>query len=204
MFEGGGVGFVAPSLVPLDPVERTSFDDYFRQCLSWVGSVSGPVVLVGASMGAVLALAVAQGVSVGGVVMVSGAPPAAVGSFPVREYADVVRWAGGPVEETRAALPDGEEATVRFAAERWRDESGAVLRCLRSVKVAPPRCPCLVVHGTEDSDVPASFALATAEWASADLLLYSGMSHLGPLLGTRAAEVAGAVLGWIRGLETRR
>ena len=60
----------------------------------------------------------------------------------------------------------------------------------KKVPAQKPACPTLVVIGSKDADIRPSTSLALAEWASADVLLYAGMSHVGPLLSRRAPEVA--------------
>jgi len=94
---------------------------------------------------------------------------------------------------------DSDEATIQWAWPQWRDESGAVLRASATgITVMPPTCPTLVVLGEKDSDIPYQTGLALANWAGADVHLYHGMSHVGPLLSRRAAEVAHAVVAWCK------
>lgn len=151
-------------------------------------------------MGGQLALRVAAKVRPKTLVLVCTNTPPGVGSpREPKEYPDVVRWAGGPYEETLKAMPDSDERTRHLAHSRWRDESGAVLRELATSSGVPkPECPVLVVIPEADDTVAPSRQQELAAWAGADTLRYARMSHVGPLLSTRAKEVAGSVLAWVR------
>lgn len=200
VFTATGYQFIAKDLSPAPGgLEQTTFADYLKQVADWTPR-RGRVVLVGASMGGVLVLKAAEQVSPAAVVLVNSVPPAGVGlARPPKKHPEVVRWANGPLEETRSAMPDSDEKTVRWAWRRWRDESGSVLNTLSAgLAVRKPRCPVLVALGEKDTDIPYATGLAIAEWAAADVLLYRGMSHVGPLMSTRAKEVAQAVTLWCR------
>ena len=149
-------------------------------------------------MGGLLALKMAEIVQPTALVLVNSVPPAGVGTPRTsKNYPAVVRWANGPLAETRSALFDSDEATIQWAWPRWRDESGAVLNAMAAgLPMQPPPCPTLVVLSEQDSDIPYQTGLALATWAGADLLLYHGMSHVGPLLSRRAGEVAQMVVTW--------
>lgn len=178
-------------------LHTTTFDDYYQQVRDWLPS-TGRIILIGASMGGLLALKMAEIVQPTALVLVNSVPPAGVGTPRTsKSYPAVVRWANGPLEETRSALFDSDEATIQWAWPRWRDESGAVLNAMAAgLPVQPPPCPTLVVLSEQDSDIPYQTGLALATWAGADLLLYHGMSHVGPLLSRRAGEVAQMVVTW--------
>jgi len=196
VFARAGWRVVAHDLQPASGgLAKTTLADYERQVVSWCPK-GQPVVLVGASMGGMLALRVAERVRARAVVLVNSVTPKGSGgkSFPA-----VVRWANGPLEDTRVAMPDSDEPTIRAAWKRWRDESGTVMTELsKGVVVAPPRKPTLVVVGREDTDVRPIDSLAMAMRLRADVIEYAGMSHVGPLLGRRAPEVAATVLQWLR------
>ena len=112
-----------------------------------------------------------------------------------------MRWKGSSLESTKRALPDATSDVQKWACERWRDESGAVLKEVYS-RFAPikPRCKALFVISGLDTDVPPE---QQAQWATewgAPTLEYPTMSHVGPLLGTSARNVAGDVADWADGL----
>jgi pimeloyl-ACP methyl ester carboxylesterase len=200
-FAQAGWRFVAPDLVPTKGgLAKTTLDDYVRQVVGWCPK-EGPVVLVGASMGGLLALKAAERVRPAAVVLVNAVPPGGTGG---KTYPEIVRWANGPLKDTRDSMPDSDEKTIQFAWKRWRDESGGVMTALsRGVPVARPTCPVLVVIGQNDTDIAPTKSRATAAAYDADVLEYAGMSHVGPLLGTRGPEVASTVLAWSRGALRR-
>lgn len=211
VFERAGYRVIARDLEPAaEGLARTTLDDYERQVEAWCREAEGPVVLIGASMGGILALRVAHRVGARAVVLINSVAPAGVG--PVRErrtYPEIVRWADGPREETVEALPDATEEMIDFAWKRWRDESGRVLNELvAGVACLRPPGPTLVVLSEDDTDIPAATGQAIAAWAGADTFRYAGVSHVGPLLGRRANEIATQTLVWLerareRGLDSR-
>ena len=60
-----------------------------------------------------------------------------------------------------------------------------------------PSCPTLFVVSLDDQDVPPDQQLEWAAAWEASTLTYPGMSHVGPLLGTAASDVAHAVAEWV-------
>ncbi len=206
LFARAGWQVVAPDLVPAKGgLEATTFDDYVQQVTGWVPQRHGRLVLVGASMGGILALKVAERIHADALVLVNSVPPQGIGKpREGKAYPPIVRWANGPIEETRAALPDGDEATVRWAHPKWRDEAGGAMNTIHDgVPVRFPGVPTLVVLGAEDTDIPLESGLALAHWAKADVQLYAGTSHIGPLYGRRAAEIATAVVRWLDATHKR-
>ena len=109
-----------------------------------------------------------------------------------------IRTSARRLASTLRALPDADDAARLYAWRRWRDESGAVLTEIsKGIAVKKPACPTLVIVGDQDTDIPPSTGRAIARELNADLTEFEGMSHLGPLLGTRAPEVAQSVLAWL-------
>jgi pimeloyl-ACP methyl ester carboxylesterase len=200
-FEHAGWKVVVPELEPAaGGLAATHFADYVAQVRHAVLEPHRRLVLVGASMGGILALAVAAREHPDAVVLVDSVPPAHVGpSRPHKPYPAIMHWANGPLKDTEDAMPDSDPATIQWAYKRWRDESGAVLNEIsQGIAVEKPRVPVLVVIGSKDTDIPPSSGLALAEWASADVQLYRGASHVGPLMGRRAAAIADSVVDWLR------
>lgn len=201
-FEQAGWRVSAPDLMPADAgLAATTVEDYVNQIVWHLEMLPpGPKVLVGASMGGLLALKVAERTEIAALVLVNSVPPAGVSTWHrPTEVGEIMRWKDGPMEDTRAAMPDSDEATIQWAQRGWRDESGAVVRALREgVEAERPECPVLVVIGTADGDIAPEASQALASWAGADVQSYEGMSHVGPLLSARAPEVAQAAAGWLR------
>lgn len=197
-FTAAGHRVIANDLMPAAAgLTATTYADYVDQVHTWLPT-AGPLILVGASMGGILALQIAATVEPAALVLVNSVLPAGVGSSRTpKSYPPMIEWANGTLEETRRSLFDSDEATIRWAWPQWRNESGAVLQTIADgIPLRPPACPALVVLGTADSDIPYQSGVALAEWARADVHLYHAMSHVGPLLSQRAEEVARAVMGW--------
>jgi len=193
-----GFAVATPTLEPAAAgLEATTLDDYLMQLrANWPAR---PPLLVGASLGGLLALALAAGRDCAALVLVNPLPPApeaarlpAHAGYPAR-----IPWGrDASLAGTRRALPDADEAACAYSARRWRDESGRVLTEARAgLALATPRCPILVLGSVADEDVPIELGAALAARLSASFWRLPG-SHVGPLLGRQAASVAAAVLGW--------
>lgn len=200
IFTAAGYTMLANDLQPA-PVglADTTFADYVEQVKGWLPA-EGRIILVGASMGGILALKVAEQINPVALVLVNSVPPTDVGVPRAgKPRPAIVRWANGPLQETRAALFDSDDATIQWAWPQWRNESGAVLNEIAAgIAVQPPTCPTLVVLSEQDTDIPYQTGLALATWAKGDVTLYHGMSHVGPLLSRRSQEVAQTLLTWLQ------
>ena len=186
-FERRGWQCSALDLQPLEAgLAATRFAEYLRQVATWSAE---PCVLIGASLGGMLALMAPSPLAL---VLVNCLPPGHGSSHP-----EIVRWAGAPLQETLDALPDGDRDTALWAAGRWRDESGRVLEEAARQGPRRPECPILAVIGGSDMDVTPERSREFAQELGADVLEYPGMSHLGPLMGRRRDEVADEVLHWL-------
>lgn len=196
-----GLGVVAPDLVPPEAgVAAATFEDYRTQVADWCRGAGGDVVLIGASLGGLLALAVAHEIKPAALVAINALPPAGVLARPL--YAPrpaVVPWGSErSLATTRRAMPDGDDAARLYALRRWRDESGAVLNAAREgIAVETPRCPALVLASERDADVPVAAQRALAVRLAADFRLIPQASHVGPLLGRTAADVAMRTADWL-------
>jgi pimeloyl-ACP methyl ester carboxylesterase len=203
-FKNAGWHCVAEALQPTkDGLEQTRFADYLTQTERWAANEHP--VFIGASMGGILALKASEATDPAALVLVNSVPPVGARRASLSElrgtprlYPTIVEWSKSALQETIDAMPDGDEATIRFAHARWRDESGAVLNEIsQGIAVNLPKCPVLVVIGEEDADISPETGRAIAGLYNADVLAYEGMSHVGPLLGNRATEVAKSVLDWL-------
>lgn len=205
-FERAGWQVVAPDLMPAEEgIAATTVEDYIEQVVQAASAAGGRPVLIGASMGGILVLKAAERIEAQAIVLVNSVPPAGV-EWKRRqegEVPDVVEWSKSPLQETADALWDSSREVIEWAHERWRDESGAVLRALRDGLAAEkPTCPVLIIASDKDTDIPPEVSRSLAEVLSGDFVLYREMSHVGPLLGTRARAVARHTLGWLEGIET--
>lgn len=199
LFESEGWEVVAPDLMPAEGgLAATSFEDYVEQVVSWCPR-DEPFVLIGASMGGILALRAAEKIEPHAIVIVNGVPPKGMTSFiRTEEIPDVIEWEGGPLQDTRDALWDSDEKTILWAHERWRNESGRVLRDIREAEAQVPKVPVLVIASRQDTDIPPEISHELASYLACDYVEYANMSHVGPLLGMRAREVAKQTLEWVR------
>lgn len=200
-FERAGWRVVAPNLMPNDKgIAATTIEDYIEQVVEAAREAGAQPVLIGASMGGILVLKAAEQIPARAVVLVNSVPPAGIEWKHEQrgEVPDVIEWSKSPLQETADALWDSSQEVIEWAHERWRDESGAVLRALRAGQpVQKPSCPVLVIASDKDTDIPPEVSQRLAEFLSADFVLYREMSHVGPLLGTRANAVARHTLGWL-------
>lgn len=197
-----GLAVLAPDLrwAPGGPA-ATRLDDYQDQVDAWcagAGARAG-LVLVGASLGGLLALRAAARHPPTALVLVNPVPPAGVRPWPrFKDRPAVVAWSRAPLATTVAALPGLPLAHVRAIHRRWRDESGQVLAQAAAGVVAPaPPCPVLVLAGADDAETPPATSRALAERLGGDCLVLPGQGHLSPLLGERAAQVATLAVHWL-------
>lgn len=199
VLEAAGFQVAAPDLVSVrGDVAATRLQDYQAQVRAALAALPRPRVLVGASLGGLLALDAAEGADV--VVLVNPLPPVPWHvDMPARDWPDVVPWRrAARLSGTREAMPDADDATTLFAFRHWRDESGAVLReAWRGVATERPACPMLCVASAHDDDVPPSITRAMAEAWGADVLQAVSGSHVGPLLGREAAGIAAQAVEWL-------
>lgn len=196
VFEAAGLCVAAPDLrAGADGLEATSLADYSAQVAGWLGAVPRTRLLVGASLGGLLAAMNAGAADA--LVLVNPMPPTGLPDAPRRPA--IVPWRrDASLAGTRRALPDADDAAALFAFRRWRDESGAVLNQAQAgVAVPRPGVPVLVIASEHDEDVPPATSIALAhDWKATTWRLPG--SHAGPLLGRDGADVAIRALDWAR------
>ncbi|HEY0179847.1 MAG TPA: alpha/beta fold hydrolase [Dokdonella sp.] len=176
----------------------TRFADYREQVLRWCAASPMPAVLVGASLGGLLALSAAAHAGVAALVLVNPLPPSG-NAARAAPWPELVPWARErSFASTRRALPDADDAARFHAFRRWRDESGTVLNEAHAgVGADVPRCPMLVLASAHDGTVPPAASRTLAYRLGADFELVADASHVGVLLGRRAARAAERVAGWL-------
>ncbi|MEL1263704.1 alpha/beta hydrolase [Pseudoxanthomonas putridarboris] len=201
VFASSGMAVAAPDLEPIaDGLAATRFGDYQRQARDALEALPRPRAVVGASLGGLLAMRVAEDADA--LVLANPLPPAPWHrDLPAREWPGVVPWRrDARLSSTHRALSDSDEATALFAFRRWRDESGAVLReAYAGLAIERPACPVLFVLSRRDEDIPVAIPRAMAAAWSADVLETPSGSHVGPLLGRHAAGVATQTVAWLNG-----
>ncbi len=189
----------APDLVPAGGgLAQTRLAHYLAQMRAAATALRRPV-LIGASLGGLIALAIAADVDASALVLVDPLPPRGIVPRPaVRALPqDIVPWGSRRrFASTQRALPDADEAARLYAFRRWRDESAAVVReAAAGIEVAAPRCPVLVIACDGDEVVPTAASHALSQQLGAEFWRCDS-SHVGPLLGRGAAAIAARVLAW--------
>ena len=138
---------------------------------------------------------------VGAAVLVNPVPPAPFAAQVQWEVPEgrVEPWATtASLASTARAVPDADPATWDWLWRMWRDESARVLAQIQSgIELARPDCPVLMVIGDADDSVPAAVSVQVADWLASERLILPETSHVGPLLGKRAAETAARVVSWL-------
>ncbi|MGH8106750.1 MAG: alpha/beta fold hydrolase, partial [Arenimonas sp.] len=147
LFRVHGFDVHAPDLLPAAPgLQATALDDYRQQVQESLKLMSSPKIIVGASLGGLLALMNAEHADA--IVLINPMPPAPWHQqMPSREkYPALIPWRSqASLAGTRRALFDSDEMTCLYAFRHWRDESGAVMNAaMAGVEIAQPSCPILV------------------------------------------------------------
>lgn len=200
VFEAAQWRVVAPDLTPgAHGIEATRFADYEAQVRAWCVA-SAPSLIIGASLGGLLALRIADAAPVARLVLVNPMPPQGYAGALAHSahYPGRIDWQKrASLASTAAALPDADPITWQWSWRRWRDESGAVMNAaVAGMAVETPRAATLVVVSGEDRDIHPQTTRQLARDLGADLLELGEASHVGPLLGRDAAHTATRVLAW--------
>lgn len=187
----------------------TGLDDYQRQVDGCVDDCTAPVVLVGASLGGLLAWRAAGRPGVAALVLINPLPPAPWHRAlpPAREGRDgVVEWGRrASLAGTRKALPGADAASALLAFRGWRDESARVLAQARlGVPAGVPGVPGLVLISDADADVPPTTSAELAAACGFDPVRLAGAGHVDPLLGRARVPAIRAAVDWLNGLEAFR
>lgn len=201
-----GLQVLAPDLQPASGgLIATRLADYRQQLLD-VGRTATPdrsdskLVLIGASLGGLLAMSIASELQAAALILINPMPPSGViSSLLGKPYPAIVAWGRErSIGGTHRSLPDADDATCLYAFRRWRDESGLALEQARlGFPVEWPRCPVLVMASELDEDVPLVVSRALATRCGADFERLPGTSHAGPLLGTQSAHFAERAVAWL-------
>lgn len=194
VFAAAGRQVLAPDLRPAPGgLGMTRLADYATQVRGWLDAAPRPRLLLGASLGGLLAAMHADAADA--LVLVNPMPPAGLPGAAPRPA--IVPWGRtASLAGTRRALPGADDAAALFAFRRWRDESGAVLdEAAAGVALPPLRVPVLVIASDADTDIPPATSQALASAWGADFLATPG-SHVDPLLGRHAAPLATQTLAW--------
>lgn len=200
-----------PGHAPSDPgvLERLTLADCVDAVAAAVTALEPPPVVVGQSLGGILAMRVAARQRIAGLVAIATPMP---GGMPGR--AGVLRHALPLVPRVLAGLP------VRLPPEAVRAlvthdlsaaesdeivaaatmESGRVLRRLvlggSGVKLSEIRCPMLCLGAGDDRVIPLSAASRIARATGAELVVVAGHGHW-LIAGSLTGMVAATVRDWL-------
>lgn len=193
IFQAHGFNTHAPDLL-LSPsgLADTKLENYSQQVHQHLFSMKSPKIIIGASLGGLLALMNTD--QADALVLINPMPPLPWQTrMPAREsYPDVIPWRSeAGLQGTRRALFDCDEMSCLFAFRHWRDESGAVVNAaMQGIDVGKPACPVLVMASENDSDIPFCLMKEVAESLNAAFIKLPKTSHVGPLLGKNASQIA--------------
>ena len=105
------------------------------------------------------------------------------------------------MQGTRRALFDSDEMTCLFAFRHWRDESGAVMNAaMAGIKIDLFDRPVLMMASELDTDVPFHISEQLASNLNVTFSFLPKTSHVGPLLGSRAAQFALQAVAYLNGI----
>ncbi len=212
--ERAGYACIAPALPGHAPSDRAvlrrqGFGDYLDAMRAVVTGLGARPVVIGHSMGGLIARMLAAEGLCAAVVLVAPLPggriPAPAGAIPF--YAAVAPfvlagqpfrpWLGAVRHLSLHALPRAEQDVIAadFVAESGRSYRDLLLGKAK-VKRRAVRCPMLVVHGGADRLIPLAAARGIADKHGAELVVIPGQGHwlIAPSL---VGEVAGRVVTWI-------
>ncbi|MEO6103967.1 MAG: alpha/beta fold hydrolase [Pseudoxanthomonas sp.] len=184
----------------------TTVQDYRNQVRDALQALPHPRVLMGASLGGLLAAMCAD--QADALVLVNPLPPAPWHRLlpPPDWNADVIPWqCNARLASTREALGDADDASAIFAFRHWRDESGAVLgEAQAGMQAAKPACPTLLIASVRDEYIPPGIFLAMSREWQAERLETVASSHVGPLLGRAAPAIALQAVAWLNRIKPLR
>lgn len=223
-FEAAGFRAHAPDLRghgPTDAAERvigTSMADYAADVAAVCAACPAPPVLVGHSLGGLVAQLAARRCELAALVLLAPSPPWGVAGSSLEEAVTALGvqmlgpFSSGAVEPDaelmrRYSLARMAPADREAVIERMHAESALALRetlnwwldpfMTTSVGPGAIGCPARVLVGEADVVHPPATARLTAERIGAGLEVIPGMSHW--LVGEPGwDEVAGRVLAWLR------
>lgn len=200
VFKQAGYQTIAKDLQPVrNRYDLTQVSDYEQQVINWVPAGHQPV-LIGASLGGILALSTAKQLNPRAIVLVNPVPPAGIRPPKSVSFPPIIEWENGPLQDSIDAMPDSDRTTIEWAHKLWRNESGQVLNQVSNpgISVEKPNCPILVVISQNDTDILPETSRKLAQLYGAKTLELPHTSHVGPLLGRSAPEVAKKILSWIQ------
>lgn len=193
---------------PVGDLATVRLEDYVRDVEDALDSI-GPAVVIGHSMGGLIAQVVASRRDLEAAVLIASAPPPGIALVhwalawrSLRYLADVFGPRAFRVRDADAcalALNGVAPAARREVARRFVEDSGLAARQLALGAIEAPkpiRCPVLVVSASDDQLIPATVQRRIAERYRADHLCVDGHGHMLPI-ESDWQEAIGGILGWL-------
>lgn len=180
--------------------------DYIKQLQRLTKKLKQKPIIIGASMGGWLAQKIGEIEPVSGIILVNSCPPkgVAAGLWPTKKYSnvpDIIKWSTeSTIQDTIDCMPEATKKTIIWAHPQWRDESGKVIRELRSGLPINKKLitkNILVIAGKNDVDITPAVSNELAKYYHADYFEFENVSHVGALLGKRWKDIATIVRAWI-------
>jgi pimeloyl-ACP methyl ester carboxylesterase len=192
----------------IENLGRVRLEDYVRDVEDVLDAI-GPAIVVGHSMGGLIAQIVASRREADATVLIVSAPPPGIALIhwslawrSLRYIADVVGPRAFRVREADAralALNRVAPAARGAVVRRFVEDSGLAARqlALGSVEVIKPiRCPMLVVSATDDRLIPVAVQRRIVERYQADHIPVLGRGHMLPLEANWRGPI-GRILEWL-------
>lgn len=203
IFQAHGFDVHAPDCLPSPTgLAKTTLQDYQQQMQQHLSAMNSPKIIIGASLGGLLALMNAD--QADAMVLINPMPPAPFHlQMPAQEkYPDIIPWQSrASLQSTRRALFDCDNMTCHYAFRHWRDESGAVMSAaMAGIAIVQPVCRLLVMASEQDQDVPFSLSKTLADNLNVSFINLPTSSHVGPLLGRNAMRCALQAVAFLNGI----
>jgi pimeloyl-ACP methyl ester carboxylesterase len=216
-FEAAGYEAHAPALPGREPTElaelgRLTFDDLYASIRAYRGTLDRPPIVIGHSMGGLLAQRLAAETETAALVLLTSVPPGVLWAQPAAAP-HLMRilpstLAGKPIRppaETMHAIvfndlgpEEARELEPQLVTDSGRAFRSLVLGTQRIPKGALT-CPVLSVSGGADRNVAPWISRAIARRYNADTQVHPERGHW-IVAPSKVEEVAGPVLGWVESL----
>ncbi len=202
VLEAENLAYQTIHLLPKEEnLATTHFRDYVSQVVAVAQNSPSPPILIGASMGGMLALKSAELLKTSALVLLNSLPPAAIDSWHQKRmrFPEIIPWQSRvTLDDTRRAMPEASDEIIRWAHGQWRDESGLVMRTLyHGIPTMSPKVPTLIINGAADRTVKPIIGEEMARRFASDYICFAEVSHVGMLLGRRAPFIAQLTLQWL-------
>jgi pimeloyl-ACP methyl ester carboxylesterase len=184
---------------------RVSFSDYVEDLDITLNECEYPPIVIGHSMGALIAQKLAEKRQLTGLISVDGSECKEVNDIiPCLEEITSIPDLVSPPRFTPDNYLDREEEDIKILEDYFSIESGRAFREFTtwdgtpgmSVNSSLISCPMLVIKAV-NSMQDEKIGLATKELFNADYIAFENITHSGLIIGKRYMEVVQGILQWI-------